>query len=129
MFDHINFNLPGIPSTLDESIDNLTAKLDLIGEKCHLKHGPKNMDIEIPNAVDYLCQYFGFNKERSITEMLRIPICRDCIAGLYDDDWALVYCINCNSSQWFYKPKVPHIEFHTDVVWLDKCPECEHNED
>lgn len=118
-----NFNfLDGILS-LEDSLDKNMAQLELINETCHLKHAPKGIEIEVPIAVDYLCQYFGFNKEHSITELLRIPICEDCLAGLYDPNWALIYCVSCNSSQWVWKPD-SHIEFHTDVVWVDKCPEC-----
>lgn len=118
-----NFNFLVGPQTLDESLDIYTARLELIGQTCGLKHAPEGFDIEVPPAVDYLCQYLGFNEERSITEMLRIPICEECIQGLYDPDWALIYCVTCHSSQWVWKPH-SRFEFHTDVAWVEVCPKC-----
>lgn len=113
---------------LENSLNEHIAKLELLNEQCHLKHGPEGYDIEIPRAIDYLCQYFGFTKERSITDLLRIPICGECIQGLYDPNWALMYCITCNNSQWIWKPD-SKLEFHTDVVWLDICPNCNDNKE
>jgi len=118
-----NFNYPTGTLELDDNLNEYLAKLDLLGEECHLKHAPEELAVEIPQAVDYLCQYFGFNKERSITELFRIPICDECIKGLYDPNWALLYCVGCNSSQWIWKPDSP-LDFHTDVVWLEGCPHC-----
>lgn len=108
-------------SSLDETLSIYLAKTDLINEKCYLKHGPSYMDIEIPKAVDYLCQYFGWEKD--ITEQFRIPICSECIEGLYDRDWILIYCIICHNSQWIYKP-YSRLDYHNDVIWLDNCPKC-----
>ena len=64
-----------------------------------------------------------FNKEKSITDMLRIPVCEDCIRGLYDENEVLLYCIQCNHSQWVWKP-TSKINYNTNVVWLDSCPKC-----
>lgn len=120
---HLNFHNLGNPLSLDDGLDLHIARLELIDEQCHLKHAPEWMEVENPQAVDYLCQYFGFNKERSITELLRIPICEECIKGIYDPNWALAYCVTCHNSQWFWKPD-SKLEFHTDVVWVDACPKC-----
>ena len=76
----------------------------------HLNHGP---GVEPPKATNYLCQRLDdLNKEDydpmmlSIPEFsgnlnefgdtLRIPICDECIAALYDEDWLLFYCLTCN---------------------------------
>lgn len=118
-----NFNYSAGVMELEDHLDEHIAKLELLNEKCYLKHAPSTMEIEPPQAVDYLCQYFGYNKERSITEMLRIPICDECVRGLYDPNWALMYCITCNNSQWVWKPD-SSLDFHTDVVWVDECPYC-----
>ncbi len=116
-----NFNFLNGEVSLEDSLDKHISKLDLLNEPCHLRHGPT--EIKVPMAVDYISQNFGFNKEHNITEQLHIPICKECIQGLYDPDWALIYCIGCNASQWIWKP-TSIIEFYTDVVWLDVCPKC-----
>jgi len=120
-----NFNLKynNDNISIDANINQYIAKLELLNEPCHLKHAPEYMNIKIPLAVDYLCQYLGFNKSHNTTESIRIPICKECLKGLYDKNWVLVYCITCNSSQWIWKPNT-FIEFNTDVIWLDKCPKC-----
>ncbi len=105
----------------------LLDKIELMGQKCVLKHGPKNMNFEQPEAINYLSQYFGYNKDNSVTELLRIPICEECIRGLYNRDWVLLYCIACNSSQWVFKP-MSRLNYNTNVVWMDACPECSQEE-
>ena len=122
-FDGFKNNL-----TLDGAIDTFMDKTSLRIEKCGLKHAPKEYNLPPVEAVAYLCQNLGYVKTGKNTEQIRIPICQDCVNGLNDPDWALIYCVNCHSSQWIYKPKSSHV-FHTDVVWLDVCPYCEHVDD
>lgn len=120
---NFNFNFLDKTVSLEDSLNKYMAKLELLNEPCHLKHAPTKLKIRIPMAVDYISQDFGFNKEHNITEQLRIPICKECIQGLYDPDWALIYCVGCNASQWVWRPD-SIIEFNTDIVWLDVCPKC-----
>lgn len=113
------------PLILNESIDISIAKMELLNEECGLSHGPKHLVPKKPLAVDYLCQMFGFSEEKTITDELRIPICAECIEGLYSGDWVLLYCITCNNSQWVYKPE-SKLDFNpgVSVVWMDECPKC-----
>ena len=107
------------PGILDTFVDRLSLR----NETCCLKHGPKEIKLESQQAVDFLCQYLGFKDDNIATELLRIPICKDCAEGLLDPEWLLVYCVNCNSSQWIFKPK-SSTKITGDMVWLDECPEC-----
>ena len=75
---------------LDACTDNLIAKIDLIGKVCQLNHGP---EVQSPPAVNYLCQYIG--RENDTPDLYRIPICEECTAALYDEEWLLFYCITC----------------------------------
>ena len=120
---NFNFNFLDETLSLEDSLDKYMAKLELLSEPCHLKHAPTKLKQKVPMAIDYISQDFGFNKEHIITEQLRIPVCKECIRGLYNPNWALIYCIRCNSSQWIWKQNSV-IEFNTDIVWLDICPKC-----
>jgi len=115
--------LNNVPGILENAFDNFIDKLNLVNEKCCLKHAPKGMEIKAPQAVEFLCQYLGFKDDNVATELLRIPICADCVEGLNDPEWLLVYCVSCNSSQWIFKPK-SSIKITGDIIWLDECPEC-----
>lgn len=125
MLDSIFSGLRG-DLDLDDTIDTFMAKLDLKGQECGLKHVPNGYDIEQPPAVEYLCQNLGYSETGEVTEVLRVPICQECVEGLLDPNWALLYCVTCHNSQWVYKPKSSY-EFHTSVVWLNECPHCAEN--
>lgn len=108
---------------LDEAIDSFIDRATLKTEYCGLKHAPKEYNIPPVQAVEYLCQNLGYVTSGGITELIRVPICQDCVNGLHDPEWALLYCVNCHNSQWVYKIESSYV-FHTDVVWLDECPHC-----
>lgn len=110
-------------SLIDDTLDAFIAKVELEGQFCCLKHGPAAMNLPPVPAVDYLCQNLGNNETGEVTEQLRVPICEECVKGLYDPNWALLYCVTCHSSQWVYKPRSSHV-YNTDVVWLNQCPHC-----
>lgn len=128
---------------LDEALDFFIAKMNLTYEHCHLNHGP---GVEPPKATNYLCQRLDdLNKEDydpmmlSIPEFsgnlnefgdtLRIPICDECIAALYDEDWLLFYCLTCNSSQWIIKSKAKKLYPHWESIrFLIECPICTNRE-
>ena len=127
---------------LDEALNFFIAKMNLIYEKCHLNHG---IGIEPPDATNYLCQKIGdlsapiydsidpallaipelSNGVDDIEDVLRIPICEECAAGLYDEDWLLFYCLKCNSSQWLIKSKAKKLYPHWESIrFLAGCPIC-----
>ena len=107
---------------LDMAFVHLAARIDLLEQKCQLNHGP---NIPAPEAVDYLCQYVG-KKDSSTLDMLTIPICGECIAGLYDEDWLLFYCLSCNSSQWLMKSRARnYYPAWESIRFLHTCPNCE----
>lgn len=108
---------------LDSHLDYLIADIGLIGERCHLNHGPME---DPPSAKVYLCQYIG-RRDNPNTEpiLLRIPICVECSYALYDEDWLLFYCLTCNSSQWLLKNKAKRLYPKWESIrFLHTCPEC-----
>jgi hypothetical protein len=106
---------------LDTFMDDFIARIHLIGELCSLNHGP---GVKPPPATNYLCQRIG-------SDLYRIPICDECAAALYDEEWLLFYCLSCNSSQWLlkskakkYYPKWESVRFlHTCPMCCSECPE------
>jgi len=104
-------------------LDNLIARIDLIGLVCHLNHGP---GVEPPPAVNYLCQYIGRTDDPDVLpDLYRIPICEECTAALYDEDWLLFYCLTCNSSQWLLKSKARKLYPKWESIrFLHTCPMC-----
>jgi len=110
---------------LDENLDLFVAKaeLDLTDARCNLNHGIDRKNN--PKATDYLCQKLG-NRVLGIADIeIRIPICDECMAALYSNDWLLFYCVKCNSSQWLYKPFAKNkYNDGIHIIWLDVCPKC-----
>lgn len=114
---------------IDGLIDDFLAKTDLENELCNLKHGEGD-PLEDHPAVDYLCQPFGDMESGAVYDLIRIPICAECVASLYSNEWVLFYCVECNSSQWLYKPWAKReYPSETHVIWLPKCPMCVIEED
>jgi len=107
---------------LDEQIDLFIAQIHLVDEKCHLNHGP---GILHPPAINYLCQYIGYTATGHADGVLRIPICAECSAALYDEEWLLFYCLHCNSSQWLLKSKAKKLYPPWEhVKFFLECPNC-----
>lgn len=105
---------------LDEALDYFVARVNLIYEHCHLNHGP---GAESPPAVDYLCQNIGTGNESQ--DLLRIPVCAECAAALYDEEWLLFYCLTCMSSQWLLKRKArKYYPKWESIRFLSECPIC-----
>lgn len=135
---------------LDANISLFLARANLIGLTCHLNHNGE----EPPEAVDYLCQRLGDISEQpeeinsledsmltqipefmhnieDTQDMLRIPVCAECVTALYDEDWLLFYCLSCDSSQWLiksrakkYYPKWESIRFLYGCPNCSECPDC-----
>jgi hypothetical protein len=109
---------------LDEQLSNLVAQAELVNETCGLKHSEED-PAENHGAVDFLTQRLGDPQITEIHEELRIPVCKECIEALYDEDWILAYCVNCHKSQWIYRPLAKK-EYQPGnlIFWLDVCPFC-----
>jgi hypothetical protein len=135
---------------LDASIGLFLARANLIGLTCHLNHNGE----EPPEAIDYLCQRLGdindqpeeiatlddpmlaqipefMHNIEDTQDMLRIPVCAECVTALYDEDWLLFYCLSCDSSQWLMKskarklyPKWESIRFLSGCPNCSECPDC-----
>lgn len=109
---------------LDEQLNMAISRAELEGETCGLKHSKKDPSENHP-ATNFLCQRLGNKKTKEPQQELRIPICEECSAALYDVDWILVYCTYCHKSQWInrnlakkgYPPG-------NQVYFLDVCPFC-----
>ena len=110
--------------TLDANLDYLLSKLNLVGVTCHLNHG---VGEKPPSAMEYLCQYIGKQDDPdTIPELLRVPICEECVIALYDENWLLFYCLTCDSSQWLLKSKARKLYPKWESVrFLHTCPNCD----
>jgi hypothetical protein len=109
---------------LDISLGKFIAQAELIGQVCHLNHGP---GAERPEAVDYLCQHLGDTKSSWPEVLLAVPICAECAyALLYEPEyWLLFYCLTCHSSQWLIKPKArKYYPKWENLIFLYRCPNC-----
>lgn len=112
--------------------DKLHAMIETTESSCELNHGPGTNKQDYP-AVDQIVLPIGY-KENEITEVqireLYIPICQECLNGLYDKNWVLIYCLDCLESQWVYKPKAKLdymnklTEKSHNIIWLKGCPKC-----
>lgn len=101
-----------------DAIDKLAFLADLGKSFCELNHGP-NTKQEDYKAVDYIVQAFGYNGKNQ--HELLIPICAECVQGLQDADWVLLYCFSCNQSQWINK-KLSKNKYKHKIIWLNGCP-------
>lgn len=109
---------------LDEQMGLMLAKLELEGEKCHLKHSKVDPAEKHP-AINYLCQNIGNPETGDVFDQIRIPVCAECEEALYNKNWILIYCIHCQHSQWIYRPyaKMDYPDGNL-IYWLDVCPYC-----
>ena len=105
--------------------DKLGLTASLYEEHCELNHGPKTGHLIIP-AVDYIVQPFGYTinevEEVSVRDMV-IPVCAECASALHGDEWTLLYCFECNSSQWIARSK-SKMKYCHHVLWLRGCRCC-----
>jgi hypothetical protein len=115
---------------LDLMLDHFVARVTLEGERCNLNHGK---GVDTPEAIDYLCQYVGntdieyvgITDIKVADDLLRIPICKECITALYNERYLLFYCLNCNSSQWLIKSQAKKLyPAWESIKFLSACPRC-----
>lgn len=105
--------------------DRLRLLADLPSECCELNHGPETRGQDFP-AVDYLVMPFGYQEtpttEISVREMV-IPVCRECATALCGNEWTLLYCFECCSSQWVARSFAKN-RYRHHILWLRGCPHC-----
>lgn len=105
--------------------DKLVLLADLAEECCELSHGPDTSHLRLP-AVDYLVQPFGYSQsdidEVSVRDMV-VPVCIDCASALQGNEWTLLYCLECNSSQWISR-RYARLRYRHNILWLRGCPYC-----
>jgi len=122
-----------IDDEFSDDADKLNAIIDLIDIHCHLKHSKEDPAENHP-AVDYLGQNFGNESstdmghaisDTAVDMSIRIPICQECTEALLSEDWVLLYCTHCNSSQWICKKYSQRMyPFWLHIKWMDECPIC-----
>ena len=95
--------------------DKLAMMANLSVEPCGLRHdNPRK-------AINYVCQEFDGG------EILTIPICVTCEIKMGDNDWILLYCMNCHSNHWIFKPdsmRQYHYGEGEVIKWMPACPYC-----
>ncbi len=108
-----------------DAVDKLGLLAHMAEEYCELNHGPDTGN-EKRAAVDYIIQPFGYTvndiEEVAVREMV-VPVCEDCIEALQGDEWTLLYCFECCSSQWVCR-KFAKNRYRHHILWLRGCPEC-----
>ena len=106
-------------------------KLHIIAElaqdnNCDLEHH----DDVFRKAVDAINVPMGVKEDEFIsiqTGTLTIFVCEECAESLNDlkDGWILMYCLNCNASQWIYLPLVRgRVKNCNKINWETECPKC-----
>jgi hypothetical protein len=111
------------------ALDKFELLCNLIESGCSLSHS--KFDKEQPEAVDYLVIPMGYTKSKQIqeiTDYLTIPICQECLDAINSDEWILLYCLNCNESQWIIK-ELAKRQYESNVNLLKSCPKCYKNND
>ncbi|MFZ5775943.1 MAG: hypothetical protein ACOY3Z_10715 [Thermodesulfobacteriota bacterium] len=108
-------------------IDRLQLLAELTGEFCELNHGPETRREDYP-AVDYLVMPFGYTQNEveavSVRELV-VPVCRECAEALLGEEWTLLYCFECCSSQWISR-RHSRFNYRHHILWLRGCPHCTH---
>jgi len=105
--------------------DRLQLLAQLSSEFCELNHGPDTRRHDFP-AANYLAVPIGYqqNDLQEVTAReLVVPICLDCAEALVGNDWTLLYCLECASSHWIYRPLAKH-RYRHHILWLKGCPDC-----
>ena len=106
-------------------IDRLALLAELTNESCELNHGPDTKGLFF-QATDYIVIPFGYQEDTTTdicTRELVVPVCYDCAQALLGSDWSLLYCFECNSSQWVYR-KMAKNKYRHHILWLRGCPDC-----
>jgi hypothetical protein len=106
-------------------LDRLHLLADMCGAHCELNHGPGIENERYP-AVDYLVWPVGYRESPNVSTAVRdyaVPICQDCLDALEGEEWTLLYCNQCCSSQWVLRA-ISRLEYRHSVIRLRGCPKC-----
>lgn len=107
-----------------DDIDAIGLQADLTHSHCQLNHGAR--DPKPHPAVDYLVLPIGKiqkdGKSSNHSELV-IPICQECLEALNDEAWTLLYCLDCNESQWILR-ELAKMKYRHNIIWLRGCPKC-----
>ena len=113
-----------IKSNLNDA--EMVAAAAGVGESyCELNHGPDTIGSDY-TAANMLIIPIGRRISESELEEVRklfIPVCHECAEGLNSDEWTLVYCLECASNHWIYRP-LARLQYRHHVLWLKGCPDC-----
>ena len=105
--------------------DRLRLLADLAHEHCELNHGPGTRPEDF-SASDYLVLPVGYPEndlcETTVREMV-VPVCHECATALLGEEWTLLYCFECCSSQWVYRALARN-RYRHHILWLRGCPQC-----
>lgn len=105
--------------------DRLRLLAELTTECCELNHGPGTRRADFP-ASDYLVLPFGYHEsetsEVAVREMV-VPVCHECATALLGEEWTLLYCFECCSSQWIHRGLARN-RYRHHILWLRGCPHC-----
>ncbi|MEW6500632.1 MAG: hypothetical protein ACOY8P_11420 [Thermodesulfobacteriota bacterium] len=105
--------------------DRLRLLAELSTERCELNHGPGTRGEDFP-ASDYLILPFGYPeseiREVTVREMV-VPVCHECATALLGEEWTLLYCFECCSSQWLHRGLAKN-RYRHHILWLRGCPHC-----
>ncbi len=102
-----------------DDIDAVGLRMELEHSHCELSHGPH--DVQQHKAVDYLVLPTGYKGKADSN--LVIPICEECLEGIQNPAWTLLYCLECNESQWVLR-ELAKMQYRHDILWLVGCPTC-----
>jgi len=102
-----------------DDIDAVGLRMELEHSHCELSHGPR--DTQPHKAIDYLVMPTGYKGQADSN--LVIPVCQDCLDGISDPAWTLVYCLECGESQWILR-EIAKMQYRHDILWLAGCPTC-----
>lgn len=106
-------------------IDKVQLLANLDHEFCGLNHGPHMRKEHFP-ASDYIIMPFGY-AENEVTDVavreMVVPVCHACATALLGNEWTLLYCFECCSSQWVYR-KLARNSYRHHILWLRGCPKC-----
>jgi len=106
--------------TVDE-FDLIQSMMNIQDDFCALWHMKGE---EIPRAVDYIVQNLGYSESNTVTEQIRIPICKECLDALNSGEWVLFYCVQCNQSRW-HNCSHSYKDWGNNVIkFFNGCPSC-----
>ncbi|MDP1883891.1 MAG: hypothetical protein Q8L10_00840 [Candidatus Moranbacteria bacterium] len=113
-----------------DAINKLQLLAELSNECCELSHGPDTRREDFP-ASDYIIMPFGYSESEKVDVAVRemvVPVCYGCATALLGNEWTLLYCFECCSSQWVYR-RLAKNRYRHHILWLRGCPHCSSEEE